>query len=162
SNEDTARLFAPPGAGFNLSSRNGDLPVPGSPFPYNSAPVISPDSDTAPQPAIASRKQRGRLFYPTLIMLVLLVLIAGIGGGYYLLHTNQSQAINQTLSDATTLINQASHATSTDPAQALRDLSSAQQKLQNLQQNYDLNASESSQLSSLQNQLVSDTKSAIL
>ncbi len=162
SNEDTARLFAPPSIGFNLSTRNGDLPVPGSPFPYNSAPLVSPDSDTAPQPAVQARKQRGRLFYPTLVMLVLLILVAGVGGGYYVLHTNQSQTINQSLSDATTLITQASRATSSNPTQALRDLASAQQQLQNLKQNYSLNANQSSQLNSLQNQLVSDAKSAIL
>ena len=95
------------------------------------------------------------------MLLVLFILVAGVGGGYYVLHTNQSQTINQTLTDATTLINQASRETAHNPAQALRDLSSAQQKLLNLKQNYPLNASASSQLTSLQNQLASDTKTAI-
>ncbi|HXR64398.1 MAG TPA: Stp1/IreP family PP2C-type Ser/Thr phosphatase [Ktedonobacteraceae bacterium] len=158
SNEDTARLFAPSSAGFNLSTRNGDMPVPGSPFPYNSAPLASADSDTAPHPALQARKRRGRLFYPSLIMLVLFVLLAGALGGYYLLHTNQSQTINQTLADANTLINQASRETSQNPAQALRDLASAQQKLQDLSRNYSENGS---QFTSLQNQLVSNTKAAI-
>ena len=162
SNEDTARLFATPGAGFNLSTRNGDFPVPGSPFPYNSAPLASPESATAPQAVIQARKRRGRLFYPTLIMLVLFILVAGVGGGYYLLHTNQSQTINQTLTDATNLINQANRETSHNPAQALHDLASAQQKLQDLKQNYTLSDSASSQLTGLQNQLVSDTKTALL
>src|SRR5215469_1863826 len=35
SNEDTARLFAPAGStGMSVNSRNGEVPVPGSPFPY--------------------------------------------------------------------------------------------------------------------------------
>src|SRR5579859_2935847 len=160
SNEDTARLFATPSTSFNLSSRNGDLPIPGSPFPYNSAPLVAADSDTAPQTAVQAKKRRGRLFYPTLVMLVLFILVAGGAGGYYLLRTNQNQTINQTLADATTLINRANRETSHDPVQALHDLASAQQKLQTLKAD-NLSENVSSQLTSLQNQLVSDTKTAL-
>ncbi len=163
SNEDTARLFAPPSTGFHLSTRNSDLPMPGSPFPFNSAPMAAPgNSDIAPQPGVQARKQQGRLFYPTLILLTLFILVAGFGGGYYLLHTNQSQTINSTLHDATTLIAQATSEAAKNPAQALRDLASAQQKLRDLKQNDTLNPDASAQLISLQNQLVSATKAAII
>ncbi len=159
SNEDTARLFATPSAGFNLTSRNGDMPIPGSPFPYNSSPLIAADSDTAPQPAVQAKKRRGRLFYPTLVMAVLLVLIASASGAYYWLHTNQTQTINQTLAEANTLINQANRETTQNPVQALRDLATAQQKLETLK-GYDLSGT-NSQFTSLQNQLVSNAKTAL-
>lgn len=162
SNEDTARLFAPPGSGLTLPARNGDLPASGGQFAYASAPLVSPDSDTAPQPAVRAKKRRGRLFYPSLIILVLFVLVVGIGGGYILLHNNQSQTINQNLSQATTLISKASHETAQNPVQALNDLASAQGKLRELKQHYALDDSAHSQLTSLQNQLVNVTKAAIL
>ncbi|HEX7737273.1 MAG TPA: Stp1/IreP family PP2C-type Ser/Thr phosphatase [Ktedonobacteraceae bacterium] len=163
SNEDTARLFAPSNAGFNLPSRNNGSPsAPGSAFAYPSASLIAAESDTAPQPAVQTKTRRGRLFYPTLLLLVLFILVAGGGGGYYLLHTNQSQTINQTLNDATGLINRANSETARDPVLALHDLSSAQQKLRDLKQHYSLSSAAITQLTNLQNQLVSATKSAIL
>ncbi|HEY0757450.1 MAG TPA: Stp1/IreP family PP2C-type Ser/Thr phosphatase [Ktedonobacteraceae bacterium] len=164
SNEDTARLFAPPVVGLNQPLRNGNLlaPASGSTFPYGSSSLISSESDTAPQPVLQTRRRQGRLFYPTLFMLLLLILVAGSGGGYYLLHINQSQTINQTLNNATALIGQASGETVHNPVQALHDLASAQQKLQDLKQHYSLSASVTTQLTNLQNQLVSATKSAII
>lgn len=162
SNEDTARLFAPPGPGFNLPSRNGDLPAPGGSFSYSSPPRVSPDSDTIPQPAVQAKKRRGRLFYPSLIMLVLFILVAGVGSGYYFLRTNQSQNITQTLNQATTLVNHANQAiASHNSIQALNDLSSAQQALRDLKQKYTLNSDDATQLNNLQSQLVSATRSAI-
>lgn len=161
SNEDTARLFAPLSTGAT-TTRNGEMPAPGGLFSYSSSgPLISPESDTAPHPALKSRKQHGRLFYPTLALLLLFVLVAGGSGLYYFVHTNQNQIIDQTLRDATSLINQANRETNHNPAQALRDLASAQQNLQNLQANYTLNAGATAQLTSLQTQLVSETKNAI-
>lgn len=160
SNEDTARIFAPVGAG-STTTRNGEMPVPGSPFPYNNGPLASADHDTAPQPALKTKRRHGRLFYPTLALLILLALVIAGGGGYYFLHVNQAQTIKQTLNDAGSLVSQASRETSHSPAQALRDLSSAQQKLRNLQANYTLNASDNTQLTSLQNQIVTGAKSAI-
>jgi len=161
SNEDTARLFAPVGAATNMAARNGETPVPGSPFPYASSPLASAESDTAPQAALKSRKQRGRLFGPTVTLAILFILVAVGSGLYYFVHVNQAQTISSTLSDATRLINQANNEASHNPAQALQDLSQAQQKLQNLQKNYTLGTAAASQLTTLQSQLVSETKTAI-
>ncbi len=161
SKEDTARLFAPMGTPANVLTHKGDTLRPGGPFSYASGPLVSPEEDTAPQPVLKKKRQHGRLFAPTLVMLVLLLLVAGGGGFYYLLHVNQAQTVNQTLSSATRLINQAGSEVSTNPAQALQNLSSAQQQLQNVQKNYALSASQAATLTNLQNQLVSETKTAI-
>ena len=160
SEEDTARLYAPLGAG-NTATRNGEIPIPGSPFPYISSPLVSPESDTAPQTSFKGRKKHGRLFAPTLVLLVLIVLVAAGSGVYYFLRANQSQTISATLNDSTQLISQASSTLSRDPAAALADLSQAQHKLQDLQKNYSLDSSDASRLATLQNQLVNATKAAI-
>ncbi len=162
SREDTARLFVPMGAAVNMLTHNGEGSLPGGPFSYVSGPLVSPENDTAPQPVLKGRRQHGRLFGPTLVMLTLLILVAGGGGFYYFLRANQSQTVNQELNSATLLINQASSEISSNPVQALQNLSDAQQQLQNLQKNYTLNTSDTSKLVNLQNQLVSETKTAIM
>ncbi|HEU5382607.1 MAG TPA: Stp1/IreP family PP2C-type Ser/Thr phosphatase [Ktedonobacteraceae bacterium] len=161
SNEDTARLFAPLGSGVNVATRNGEVSVPGSPFTYTSGPLVSPDSDTAPQPAVRTRKRRGRLFYPTVALLILFVLAACAGGGYYFLHLNQSQTITSTLNSADYLIQQAGNELTINPALALQNLAQAQHQLRDLQKNYTLNADTGARLTSLQTQLVNETKTAI-
>lgn len=161
SNEDTARLYAPVGAGANMTAR-GDSSASGSPFTYTiSSPLAASESDTEPQPALKKKKQRGRLFAPTIALLVLLVLVAAGSGLYYFIHINQAQTINQTLTDANRLIGRASAEVNNNPAQALQDLSQAQQGLLNLQKNYALSSSATSQVTSLQNQLINETKTAI-
>lgn len=161
SNEDTARLYAPVGvAGMNTATRNGEVPVPGSPFPYTSGPLTAPESDTLPQPALRSRKQRGRLFYPTLVLLILFVLAAGGSGLYYFLHVRDSQTLASSLNTAEQLLNQARNALTKDPASALQDLSQAQ-KLLRQAHDYSLDASSQTRLTTLESQLVSETKTAI-
>lgn len=161
SNEDTARLFAPSvSSGMSMPSRNGELAVPGSPFPYTSGPLVSSEHTTASQTARRTRKPRGRLFYPTLV-LVLLFLLGVIGSGaYYFLHVRQSQSIAQTLDQANQLIDQAQTQTSANPVLALQDLSRAQQQLRSLNGS-PLTASDSTRITSLQNQLINETKTAI-
>jgi serine/threonine protein phosphatase PrpC len=161
SNEDTARLFAPVGAGVNMTARSSETPVPGSPFSYVSSPLASAESDTAPQAVLKGKKRHNRLFAPTLTLAILFVLVAAGSGFYYFLHTSQAQTITSTLNEASQLISQANTEASRNPAQALQNLSQAQQKLQNLQKNYSLSSSANSQLISLQNQLVSEAKTAI-
>ncbi len=159
SDEDTARLFAlMPGA--IATTRNDEIPLPGSPFPsYTSAsgPMISSESATDPRPAVLSKKHHGRLFYPTIVLLILFVLVAASSGGYYFLH--MSQMVTSTLSSADQLITQASGELANRPAQALQDLATAQQQLRTLQ-NLDANAS--ARQTSLQTRLVTETKTAII
>jgi serine/threonine protein phosphatase PrpC len=161
SNEDTARLFAPASAGLNMTTRNGEMPMPGSPFPYTSSPLASAELDTAPQNALQNRKRTKRLFYPALALLVLLVLIAGSAGLFYFQRTNQAKTITQTLTDAGQLINQAKTEVTNNPMQALQSLSSAQGQLENLSKNYSLTAADNTTLSTLQTQLVNETRAAI-
>ena len=161
SNEDTARLFAPASAGLNITARNGEMPVPGSPFPYTSSPLASTEPDTAPQTALPNRKRTKRLFYPALALLVLLVLIAASAGLFYFQRTTQTKTVAQTLDDAGQLINQAKIEVVNNPMQALQNLATAQGQLQNMSKNYSLDASDSSKLSELQTQLVSETRAAI-
>ncbi|HEV2582060.1 MAG TPA: Stp1/IreP family PP2C-type Ser/Thr phosphatase [Ktedonobacteraceae bacterium] len=134
------------------------------PLRLSSGPLASPDSVTAPQPAL-SRMRRSRLFFPTLLLIFLLIVALAGGGVFYVLHLNQSQAISQSLTNANQSITQAAGLTSgsnpnPNPAQALMDLSSAQKTLQNIQQNQ-LDSSQSSNFKSLQNQLVIQTNQAI-
>jgi serine/threonine protein phosphatase PrpC len=162
SNEDTARLFAPLGAGTSMAARGSDSPLPSSPFSYTiSGPLASPDSDTAPQPVLRAKKRHGRLFAPTVALAILFLLVAVGSGFYYFIHVNQAQTINQTLSDASQLISRASTELNQNPAQALQDLAQAQQKLQDLAKNYALSSGATSQMASLQNQLVGETRTAI-
>jgi len=162
SNEDTARLYISPGAGASMATRNTDSPLPGSPFSYSiSSPLASSESDTAPQAALRTKRRRGRLFAPTVTLLILFLLVAAGTGFYYFIHASQSQTINQTLTDASQLISRASTALGQNPAQALQQLAQAQQKLQDLSNNYPLSSSELTRISGLQDQLVRETRSAI-
>jgi hypothetical protein len=162
SNEDTARLFISPGVGTNMATRNTDSPLPGSPFSYPiSSPLASSESDTAPQAALRTKRRHGRLFAPTVTLLILFLLVAVGTGFYYFIHTSQAQTINQTLTDASQLISRASTEVNQNPAQALQELAQAQQKLQDLSRNYPLSSSELARISGLQNQLVSETHTAI-
>lgn len=160
SDEDTARLFAPKPGGINVATHNGEISMQGTPFPTyasSSGPLISSESDTAPQPALRAKKHHGRLFYPTIVLLILFILVAAGSGGYYFLHI--SQTVTSTFNSAEQLLNQANgDLVNNHPAQALQDLATAQQQLATLQ-NLDTNAS--THLASLQTQLVSETKTAI-
>jgi serine/threonine protein phosphatase PrpC len=123
----------------------------------SSGPLASPDSVTAPQPTLA-RARRSRLFFPTLILVFLLVVALGGGGVFYVLHLNESQAISQTLKDAGQLITQAR---GQSPTKALITLSNAQHSLQTLQKNHQLDSSQMLQFNTLQTQLAAQTRAAI-
>ena len=157
SEEDTARLFVSQPNSANVTARNGEMPLPGSPFPgYTGDALVSAESDTAPQPALRVKKQHGRLFYPTLVLLILFVLVA-VGGGGYFLYMNQTVA--STLNSADQRITQASGELNSHPDQALQALAAAQQQLRTLQ---NLNGSDSVRLASLQTRLVTATRTAII
>src|SRR5258708_8158101 len=164
SNEETARLFTPVSAGWNLTARNGEIPVPGSSFPtYSSGPLAMTElePDTAPHPSLRSPKRRRRLLYPGVALLILLVLVGIGGGGFYFLRSNQAKTISQTLNGASQLISTAKTQVLSNPALALQDLSSAQGNLQDLQKNYNLDTLSKTTFNNLQTQLVSETRTAI-
>ncbi len=104
-----------------------------SPLRISSGPLTASDIDTAPQPVIrAPRTRRGRLFYPTLGLIILLLITAAGGAAYLLLHTNTGPDVTQSLQQARSLITRAKSEVSTNPALALQQLASAQKTLQGL------------------------------
>jgi serine/threonine protein phosphatase PrpC len=161
SKEETAKIFISAGsATTTMAPRNGGNSVPSSSFTYSSGPLDVSETVTAPQPRLRAQKQRGRRFYPTLV-LVLLFLVTILGtGAYYLILVNTTQTIAQKLNNAEQLLSQARGELTTNPLVALQRLASAQEQLQSLK-NYSLDASAHSRLTSLQNELVSETKTAI-
>ena len=154
----------PPGTLLSYPSRNGEIPV-GSPLQIISGPLASPDSITAPQPALGkTRFVRNRLFYPALALLILLILALAGGVAYYFTRPNDTQAINSSLSQAQLLVTRAQNELSRNPpnpSQALTYLATAQKSLQDLQKNHQLNADQHQKLTQIQGNLVTTTKSAI-
>jgi serine/threonine protein phosphatase PrpC len=149
SDEETIALNMIPG-----STRNavGGGHYTSGPLRLSSGPLTSPDSVTAPQHALG-RMRRSRLFYPTLLLIFIIIVALSGGGVFYVLHLKESQAISQSLNDAQTLILNANKPTSS-PAQALGDLYIAQSNLNNLQKNHQLDASQWIIFNTLQSQLV--------
>ncbi|MBO0781806.1 MAG: Stp1/IreP family PP2C-type Ser/Thr phosphatase [Ktedonobacteraceae bacterium] len=142
SDEATAILGRVPSTPLGLSSHpngeqvNGGM-VQGSP---SFQPVAIPRSPLGE--AVAPRRKRSRLFYPLVTLLVLVVLIA-LGGGY--MGWRQFFApvdIDGNLNQATTLVNRAKAEMAGNPPAALNDLSSAQERLQVVQNGGSLNAAQ--------------------
>ena len=92
-----------------------------------SGPLNVADSTTAPQSTItAPRRGRGRLLYPTLGIIILLLVALG-SGAYYVSHLSAS------FQQAQALVSQAKGEVQTAPARALEHLASAQSILQALE-----------------------------
>lgn len=157
--EDATTLIMPP-TGLVMPARNGEAFAPGNHY-FTSGPLVSPDSDTAPQPVLPAGKTRSRLFYPTLVLVVLLILAAGGGGLFYFLHTNESALVNSALNNTASLIQQATGEATSNPTQALRDLSNAQKTLRDLQKNHPLNADQQTRMNGLQTTMVTQVQGAI-
>jgi len=99
----------------------------------SSGPLTSSDIDTAPQPIVrAPRTKRGRLFFPTLGLIILLLVTAAAGAAYVLLRVNTAPDVTQSLQQAQALITRAKSEKSNNPALALQHLASAQKTLQGL------------------------------
>ena len=152
----------PPGTMMAYPARNGDMAGVGSPLQIISGPLGSPDSVTAPQPALEkSRQGRNRLFYPALVLLIILILVLIGGGAYYFLRPNSAQTVTSSLNHAQQLVTRAQSELASNPSQALNDLASAQKSLQSVQKNNQLDSSQSQKITQIQTGLVSTTKSAI-
>src|SRR5579859_4217138 len=161
SEANTGAINTLAGSGMPFVTSNGDMRISSSPLQISSGPLVSPTSITAPQPALAGQR-RSRLFFPTLF-LVFLFIAALVGGGFfYFLHSNQNSAIAQTLDKAQQKIQTAQKiltAQKKDPAQALQDLSSAQNTLKALP--LTLDSTKSGRLTALQQQIAAQVKIAI-
>ena len=153
----------PPGSLMAYPSRNGEMPIVGSPLQIISGPLASPNSITASQHTLEkSRTRRNRLFYPALALLVLVLLALAGGGVYYFTRSNTTQAVNSSLSRAQLLLTQAQNELNRNPAQALTDLATAQKSLQGVKSNYQLDAGQNQKLLQMQSELVSTTRNAII
>jgi serine/threonine protein phosphatase PrpC len=162
--ENTAILGVLPGTSFGIPQSNGERRTPSAPLRFSSGPLApTPDTITAPQPALGrSRRRRSRLFYLTLTLLSLLIL-TGIGTGtFFLLRVNDSQTVNQTLRSTQLLIDGAQVDISNgNPASALNALATAQNRLRDLQKNYQMDQSQQQQLTQLKVELVTQVKAAV-
>ncbi|HEX6482779.1 MAG TPA: Stp1/IreP family PP2C-type Ser/Thr phosphatase [Ktedonobacteraceae bacterium] len=153
----------PPGTLMTYPSRNGEMPLVGSPLQIISGPLSSPDSITAPQPTLErSQARRNRLFYPALALLVLIILALVGGGVYYFTRSDNVQVVSSSLSHAQQLVTRAENELNRNPSQALTDLATAQKSLQNVKSKYQLDAGQSQKFSKVQSDLVSTTKNAIV
>ena len=144
-------------------SNNGEERIPSASLRLSSGPLTSsPDSITAPQPALVKpRSGRGRLFYSTLALIALLVITLTSGGVFYYIHANQSQAVNQTLDTAQQQLTRAQAHVHTDPALALTTLSTTQKMLSDVQKNDQLDGTQMQLVAQLQGELVTQVRAAI-
>jgi len=134
----------------------------GGPVLVASGPLVSPESDTAPQPVVhVPRKGHSRFFYPTLALIILL-LIALVGGGTYsLLHLNTGPDVARSLQQARALITQAKAEVNANPAVALQHLAAAQKTLQGLSGDELSDVQRTQVTTLLQGDLTTTTKAAI-
>ena len=159
--EDTGALNMLGAATTPYTVGNSDGRVASSPLHLSSGPLASsPDSITAPQPALG-KQQRNRLFFPTLLLLFLIVVALAGGGFFYVVHTNESQAIDAALTTAGQLITRAQGEVSSNPSQALKDLASAQNNLRDLQKTHTLDGNQTNRWNLLQSQMATQVKAAI-
>jgi len=162
--ENTAILGVLPSTSFGSPQSNGERRTPSAPLRFSSGPLApTQDTITAPQPALGrSRRRRGRLFYLTLTLLSLLIL-TGIGAGaFLLLRVNDSQTVSQTLRSTQLLIDGAQvDISNNNPASALNALATAQNRLRDVQKNYQMDQSQQRQSTQLKVELVTQVKAAI-
>ena len=157
--EDTAVLGRASTSMLNMPIRVDDGRIPSAPLRSTaSGPLFSPSNGViAPQSAgMSVRRERNRLLYPTLAILVVFVIALFTGGGYYFWHLqiDASQKFNQ----AALLINQANP--NKDAVNALQKLAVAQDDLRSAQSPF-LVGSQSDRFIALQNNLKNKGRQAI-
>lgn len=164
SGEDTAVLGLPPTTSGALApGMYGDKRVPSSPLHYSSGPLPFSESITAPQPVSkAARSKRGRLFYTTLVLFLLVLIVLATGGTYFYFHNTTGANADQTISQSQNLIREARSEVATNPALALSHLGTAQNNLRSLQQDGSLTANQRQQVHNLlQGDVTTTTQAAI-
>ena len=135
--EDTIVLGVTPGSPTQAPSIFENGFAMSSPAAFAGSTQISPDTiATAPQPAMhAASNKRGRLFYPS-VALIVLVILGLIGSGYYFYEAMNSNLHADThVQNAQALIAKANGEVANHPAIALVDLANAQTMLRSVQQN---------------------------
>ncbi len=160
--DDTAILGRLSGSQTGVSLRADDFRSPGATLRVPTGALVSPDSITAPQPALKTTgPRRSRLFYPTLILFVLLIVALIAGGSYFFIRSrNDAANVDTSLRTASGLIDQAKTAVAQDPATALNRLASARTNLLAVQ-NTSLSDTQHAQFETLQRSFTSTVQSAI-
>ncbi len=159
--EDTVILGILNSGPLGFATVNSEGRIPNAPLYISSGPLTSsPDSIPAPQFVLGKSKfNRGRLFYPTLFLIALLIITAIGGGAYYNLRINESQIASRDLTIAQRLIQNVQSIS--DPVVALETLSMAQKALSNVQKNL-LDDGQKRLVTQLQGDLVKKVKAAML
>ncbi len=162
--DDTEVLGVLPGAPLQAPSifENG-YPI-SNPVAYAGNTQLSPDTiTTAPQPVMQGvRSKRGRLFYPSLALIVLLILGLIGGGSYFYVVTSANLHADTHVQNAQALITKANGEATNHPSVALVDLANAQKMLRSVQENSSFSdAQRSKALSILQGGLTHSVKNAI-
>ncbi len=141
------------------TARTGEMRPTTVPLRIASGPLVSPESGILPQPVAQELPPgRHRLFYPSLALLVLIVLTLVSGGIYYFIH--KSQDVEQLLQNAQNTIDQANGNLSASPGLALSQLAQAQSTLRRAQKNK-LSTAQSTRAANLLNNLTKDVQVAI-
>ncbi len=164
SGEDTAVLGFPPAAASTLAPGTySDNRISSGPLRYSSGPLSLSESITAPQPITKTvQGKRGRLFFTSLALLLLLLIVLATVGGYLYLRNTAGVNAEQTISQSQDLITRAKGEISTNPPAALNYLATAQSKLHSLQQNGSLTADQHQRvLHLLQSDVATTTQAAI-
>lgn len=130
--EDTA-ILGLTSVPFAASPRYEEGRIPSNPLSTISGSLNPADIPTAPQPLVApvGRQGRSRLFFPTLALVILLIMTLAGGSAYIYLHGSSGANIDQKVQQAQSLITQADHDSSLHPALALQELANAQTLLRN-------------------------------
>jgi serine/threonine protein phosphatase PrpC len=159
--EDTLVLGRTSSSSSGSSTRADDSRAASSSSPSSTTGSLRPSGsgNTAPLPGGGDKKRpHRRLLYPTLaLVIVLLVAFAG-GGAYYFLFLQRD--VNHQLDSVASLLSQAG--STSDPAQALRSLASAQTQLREVSGNGTvLVGSQTTRAAELQDELTAKTKKSI-
>jgi len=134
----------------------------------NTSPAFSVGTALAPDailvsPAHVARRSRSRLLYPSLALVILIILGAIGGGVYFYTHTGSNTTADQHIKDAQHLIAKANSEVSSNPASALRDFATAQGTLRSVQQNSAFSTAQRTQaLRLLQGDLTNGVQKAII
>lgn len=148
--------------GLVMQGANGRVPT--APLPQSVGAPPPFETITTPQPAVQSvSRKRGRLLYPTLILLILLIVTLVGSGIYYLLHINSPADFDASLKKAQTLITQGQDDVAhNNPTLALQHLSAAQAILLSLQNKALTDTQKTSVRSLLNGKFTNQAKAAIV
>ncbi|HET8911681.1 MAG TPA: Stp1/IreP family PP2C-type Ser/Thr phosphatase, partial [Ktedonobacteraceae bacterium] len=127
---------------------------------YAAGSPSSSESTLSTTLPLSTKKRRGRLFFPTLI-LVLLIVAGAVGSGIYYFLNNRPANVDTSLANAQELIVEANASSSNDPASSLRNLSQAQKMLKDLSNQPLTQAQRQRTTSLLQQDITSSTGTAI-